>query len=214
MSRTTHIVAVLGLLLVATIGCSKFTGGDNATNTNGQGNVAIIDLDMVAKQLGYDTQIAGAIQQQKSSLQKQLGVIKANFEQELTKTKNQIGESPTPEQAKQFQQSNLVANQKFSQEAKKANLLLNRYSAQVIQQFRNTVKTTARQVAADKGLSIILTKNDIVFDYDMAVDITDAVIERMRAEQSSNTNNQSTPTDAGTVDSPTAENQQTDYPRP
>jgi len=185
MRRTTHFLGTLALLLAATTGCERFHGGNNtAAGDAAQGNVAIIDLDVIARQLGYDNQMAGAIGQQKASLEKQLGVIKASFEQDLAKTKDQLGANPSQEQNQQLVQSQRAAAARFNQEQRKASQLLNRYSAQLIGQFRDTVKTTARQVAAERGLSIILTKNEgVVFDYDMAVDITDAVAQRMRAEQ-------------------------------
>ncbi|HLA84534.1 MAG TPA: OmpH family outer membrane protein [Thermoguttaceae bacterium] len=185
MQRILGLFATLSLLWVATVGCNQFHGGDSASSGGDQSNVAIIDLDAIARQLGYDSQMAGAIQQQKTSLEKQLGVIKASFEESLTKTKGQFGENPTQEQTRQFAQTQRAAAVKWNQEQQKASKLLNHYSAQLIQQFRGSVKITARQVAAEKGLSVILTKNDsVVFDYDMTVDITDAVVQRMRSEQS------------------------------
>jgi Skp family chaperone for outer membrane proteins len=181
---TTRALATLGLLLATTIGCSKFTGGDKPAAM--QGKVAIIDLDSIARQIGYDSQMNTAVEQQKASLAKQLGVIQAGFNEEITKKQSEFGATPTQEQSQQLRQQRLAATAKLQQQDRQAGMLLGQYKAQLVQQFRNAVKPAARAVAADKGLSIILTKNDgVVFDYDTAVDITDAVVERMRAEQPS-----------------------------
>ncbi|MBN1394478.1 MAG: OmpH family outer membrane protein [Pirellulales bacterium] len=212
MRPATYFLGACGVALAATIGCGKFTGGEDASAAgNASGNVAIIDLDVVAQQLGYDSQMANAIGQQKASLEKQLGVIKTSFEQDLAKTKNQLGANPTQEQSQQWAHSQRVAAALFHQEQQKASQLLNRYSSQVVAQFRGTVKTTARQVAAERGLSIILTKNEgVVFDYDLAVDITDAVVERMRAEQPDSSAGAATRDEPP---SPPVENQAADHGR-
>jgi len=181
VNTTTRILATLGLVLVATLGCDKLGGGKT---TASHGNVAIIDLDAIARATGYGTQMTAAIQQQKTSLEKQLGVIQASFNEDLTKKKNELGASPTQEQTQQLAQQQRAAVVKLNQEQRNASRLLSQYSTQLIQQFRNAVKPVARTVAAEQGLSVILTKYDaLVFDYDTAVDITDAVIERMRTEQ-------------------------------
>ena len=98
MRATLHILATFGLLLAVVVGCGKFTGGDDATGAGGaQCSVAIIDLDAVARELGYDQQMASAVEQQKASLEKQLGVIKTSFEEDLAKPKEQLGANPSLE---------------------------------------------------------------------------------------------------------------------
>jgi Skp family chaperone for outer membrane proteins len=176
------LIAVAGLLLAVTAGCDYFRGKNVAVGR--ESTVAILDLDSVAKQLGYDVQIVAAMKQQKVSLEQQLGVIKASYEQELGKRKNQVGDKPSQEQTQYLADSVRQANDSLVQQKVKADRLLNLYSAQLIKSFRDRVKTAAREVAGEQGLSVILTKNDaVVFDYNTAVDITDAVVEKMRAEQ-------------------------------
>ena len=76
MHPTIRVIATLALVLATTTGCNHFNGGDNPGDA--RGSVAIIDLDAAARQLGYDTQMAGALRQQKASLEKQLGVIQTS----------------------------------------------------------------------------------------------------------------------------------------
>jgi Skp family chaperone for outer membrane proteins len=179
---TTRALAMFGLLLATTIGCGQFTGGDKQAAMHGK--VAVIDLDSVARQLGYDNQMRTAIAQQRASLVKQLGVIQASFNEEITKKQSQFGANPSQEQTNQLRQQRATAVETLRQQDREAGKLLNQYQAQLVVQFRSAVKPAARAVAAEKGLSVILTKHDsLVFDYDTTVDITDAVVERIRAEQ-------------------------------
>ena len=222
MHSTTRILAISTLLLVTAVGCSNFGSGDNgSSHETPQGKVAIIDLDLVARQIGYDQQIASAIQQQKTSLEQQLGAIKASYVQELKKRQSDIGEAPTNEQKQFLSKSELQANRSLIQQKRKADVLLTQYRAQLAKDFRERVKPIARQVATEMGLSIILTKNDsVVFDYDMTVDISNTVAERMRSEQpnppsyspqpSENTGQSST--QAPTT--PTTSDPSSDYGRP
>jgi Skp family chaperone for outer membrane proteins len=212
MRATTRLLATFGLLLAAMVGCSKFTGGEGAAGPDAKSNVAIIDLDAIAQQLGYDNQMASAIQQRKASLTKQLGVIQTSFQQEIAKKESELGANPTQEQSQQLAQHRRAAAVKLRQEDRNAGMLLRQYKAQLIQQFRNTVKATARQIAAQRGLSIILTKNDsVVFDYDMAVDITDAVVEQMRAEQPGAATGTESPPQRGEAESSAADDGSAGY---
>ena len=50
----------------------------------------------------------------------------------------------------------------------------------MINRFREEVKSVARKVASDKGLSIVVTKNDsVIFAYDSTVDITNEVADQL-----------------------------------
>jgi len=53
---------------------------------------------------------------------------------------------------------------------------------QLVNQFRDRIKPAARRVAQERGLSVIVTKNDgFVFDYVSTADITDAVVDELLA---------------------------------
>ena len=73
------------------------------------------------------------------------------------------------------------ASANLNQVQQKAKNDLSQHGAQLVQQFRDEVKPIARQVASEKGLSIIVTRNEtVVFDFTSAVDITEDVVRKMR----------------------------------
>jgi len=183
---TLRMIAAAFLLLAAAAGCN-LNNSDQAASADGvQGTVAVIDLNVIFKEFGRDKQLVAALEQHGTSLKKQLGVIKASYEQELVKRKEKIGTTPTQEQKQYLANAQRQATVSLNQEKKKANVSLNQYRARLIRDFRSEVKPFARKVAGERGLSIIITKNEeLVFDHETAVDITEAVIERMRAEPSS-----------------------------
>ena len=46
--------------------------------------------------------------------------------------------------------------------------------------YAHGVQMIAQEVAKEKGLNVVITKNDTLFSYESAVDITDEVAKRMR----------------------------------
>ncbi len=183
MHTTLRMITVVFLLLVAMAGCD-FKRGEHATSDDGvQGTVAVIGLSAIFKEFGRDEQIKAALEQHGALLKKQLDDLKAKYEQDLAQQKEKIGATPTQEQKQYLDDSERRAALHLNQEKQKANLSLNKYRTQLIRDFRNKIKPVASKVAGERGLSIIIMKNeDLVFDYETSVDITDTVIERMRAE--------------------------------
>ncbi|HBO44787.1 MAG TPA: hypothetical protein DD670_12830 [Planctomycetaceae bacterium] len=188
MKTTTRRIAAACLFITLAVGCDRFgservTSSPEADKAKSLGNVAVIDLDAVAEQLGHKAQIQNAIRQRDKDYAEQLGVIKANYEQKLSAIKQETGETPTPEQSKYLVQSANEFTRSLQQNTAKAQQALGSYQSSLIQQYRAQVKQVAQEVAAERGLGIILTKSDTVLAHDMTVDITGAVVERIRAKQ-------------------------------
>jgi Skp family chaperone for outer membrane proteins len=77
------------------------------------------------------------------------------------------------------------ATASLNQVQQKAKSDLNQHRVQIVQQFRDEIKPIARQVASEKGLSIIVTRNEtVVFDFTSAVDITEDVVRKMQERPS------------------------------
>ena len=166
-------------LLVVAIGC-----GSDETNT---GNVAILDLDLVAKRLGRDLEMADSIQQRENVLNQQLAVVQTSFLNTLNEKQTEFGDEPEDDETQELLGMRRNANLKLNAVRQKAQGNLARYRNSVVSQFREEAKPIARQIAAEKGLQIVLTKNEVVvFSYDSVVDITEEVIARMSALTKSN----------------------------
>ena len=196
----------LGGLMVALVssGCGSkvdpsTSGKKEPASGHAVGAVAIIDLDVIAKQLGSDKEMSVSIQQREASLNQQLAAVRDSYNKQISEKQGEFGANPTPEQAQHLADMQRQVNANLNQVLQRAKNDLNQHSARVIQHFRNEIKPVAREVATEKGLSIIVTKNDsVIFDYDRAVDITDEVVRRMLAQNSNPSATAQTPPAADT----------------
>ena len=210
--RTPMCLIVVGcMLIVAAFGCKSEKSGpaeqpaSGSTNQLGvkAGGVAILDLDEVAKRFGCDKQMGTSIQQREASLNQQLASIKASYEKQIAERRQEFGDTPTDEQAKLLADIRRQAGASLNKVRQQAKNNLNQHGSLLIQGFRKEIKPIAREVAREKGLSIIVTKNDsVVFDYDTTVDITEGVIEKLLALQSQQAPDTQVPADQGTSSSP------------
>ena len=192
MHVSTRLIALGCLAFASLSGCNNKTPGLAGTSDSGGakapgvGTVAILDLDMVAKQLGRDKQMNNSIQQCQVTLNQQLAAIKASYEKQISEKQGEFGDTPTHEQVQHLASVRRQASVNLNQVQQKARNNLSQHGAQLIQRFRDEMKPIAREAAAEKGLSVIVTKNDnVIFDYDAAVDITEAVVQKMLARQAS-----------------------------
>lgn len=145
------------------------------------GAVAVLDLDEVARRLGRDLEMTDSIKQRESSLNQQLVTVQASYQEELKGRKDALGEQPSEQATKELAGLAQQANLKLNEARQQAIGILSQHKANLIRRFRDEAQPVAREVAAAKGLSIIITKNDsVVFAYESAVDITDEVVGRMR----------------------------------
>ena len=144
------------------------------------GRVAVIDLDVVATRLGRDVEILNSIKSRQSTLAEQLQAIKTDYENQIVEKQQEIGGSPTTEESQALVGMRNDALQKLAAVQTQARDNLSQHSSQVISQFREQVKAVARQVASERGLDVVLTRNDsVVFSYEPNVDITEDVIANM-----------------------------------
>ncbi len=163
-------------LAVAAIGC----GSDEPQ----LGSVAILDLDAVAKRLGRDLEMADSLQQRESVLNQQLAVVQTSFQNELNEKQSEFGVELADDETQELLGLRRTANLKLNSVRQKAQGNLARYRRSIVNQFREEAKPIARQIAEEKGVKIVLTKNDfVVFSFDSVIDITEEVIARMTAQK-------------------------------
>ena len=150
--------------------------------------VAVIDLDAVARRLGFDKQMANAIRQRNASTNQQYATVKASYEKQIVEQQQAFGTTPQREQIQLLANMKKQADTNLNQARRQAKRDLVNHGAQLTQYFREQVKPIAREVANEKGFSVIVTKNDrVIFHHESSADITEAVIERMLARQSGST---------------------------
>ncbi len=169
--------AVLAAGVMMTVGCGTQSGGSPAAPA-AKGGLAVIDLDLVGKTVGRTQEINELLQVRKNGLDQGLAKLQANFKDQLAKKKEEFGEQPTEEQQKILAAMNREATNKFLQIGRSAQADLEKYRQTLIGQFRAEMKPFAQEVAAAKGLSIVIPKNEgFLLSIDPAVDITSDVID-------------------------------------
>jgi Skp family chaperone for outer membrane proteins len=148
------------------------------------GAVAIIDLDEIARRLGSDRQISSLIAQRQNALTKQVVELAKKYNAQIEEQKAKLT-SPEGQPAENFEVTvaswQQQASASLTQVKQRAEADLTNTRLQLVNQFRDRIKPAARRVAQERGLSVIVTKNDTVFDFVSTADITDAVVDELLA---------------------------------
>lgn len=166
-------------LLLVTFACVTFVGCDRAVST-GNGPVAVIDLDAVAKQLGRDKRIVQMIEERQVSLNSQMMKTQDSLIQQLNQKKVEFGDL-SEEEATQLSQLQKQANAILTTTRAQAQSNLTQFQQEVVDRFRAEAKPIAMELAAKKGCRVVLSKNDsVVFAFDEAVDLTAEVAAVMK----------------------------------
>jgi Skp family chaperone for outer membrane proteins len=173
--------ALIALLALAPTGCGWQSESPRAETP---GAVAIIDLDEVARRLGSDRQISSLIAQRQNALTKQVVELAKKYNAQIEEQKAKLT-SPEGQPAENFDVTvaswQQQASASLTQVKQRAEADLTSTRVQLVTQFRDRIKPAARRVAQERGLSVIVTKNDTVFDFVSTADITDAVVDELLA---------------------------------
>lgn len=167
---------VAGVLM--SIGCGFQPGQSQSQATSAtKGGIAVIDLDVVAKSIGRTQEINESWQVRKNALDQMLQRLQASFNEQLTSKQQEFGEEPTEEQQRQLANMQRDAANKLVQASRKAQADLEQFRQQMVANFRAEVRPYAQQVASDKGLGVVIPKNEgFLLSIDPGVDITADVI--------------------------------------
>ena len=193
--RRYHAVALLGSLILVAVGCDsgfRWPGKTNAPGQGGQGlsGVAVVDLDEVARRLGSDVAMVQAIRESQTSLSQQLQSLQTSLKQQYEQKKQefdgrqgQAKRDPATE-TKQLQALGRQITVQLNQARRNAGNQINAHRQQLIQRFREEVKPVAQRVAFERGLGVVVTKNEsVLLAFDDAHDITAAVVEKLQAQR-------------------------------
>lgn len=170
-SGSLFVMLAAGAMLQA--GCGFQPGGQLAA----KGGLAVIDLDQVAKSVGRTQEINESWKVRQNALAQQLQAAQKSFKEQITAKETEFGEQPTEEQQKTLAAMKQQANAKLLEADRKAKANLDAYRNEMVASFRNEVRPFAQQVASEKGLSVVIPKNEgFLLSVDPGVDITNDVI--------------------------------------
>jgi len=145
----------------------------------------LVDLDAVARAMGWDQRIQLAVEQATEDLNGQLLKAAQEMDADLKKQQAELGGNPTPDQQARLRQLKLLVDQKIQSNKVIAQNARDRVRNEQILLFRNEVKPISGRVAKKHGAEVVLRTNDEVIWYDAAVDITGEIISEMRSQSHS-----------------------------
>jgi Skp family chaperone for outer membrane proteins len=147
------------------------------------GGLAIVDLDAVAQRLGRDIQIKDAVSKKETELNEQLNALKTKLSARFDETRQGHGTEPTDKQQAELRTLESQMNLQLAKAKQQALNTLSVHQQRLVAQFREEVKPIARAAAAERGLSIVIPKNEgLLLSFDPGVDITDRVAEKLKSQ--------------------------------
>jgi Skp family chaperone for outer membrane proteins len=194
-SLIVSLILICQLVMIAG-GCgdgywpSRDVNGQAGRSASRPGGVAIVDLDEVARQLGTDVALLKEINDGQASLNQQLKTFQASLQEKYRQKAQElaarpVGDVSNPEaQKQQLSQWERELNLQLNEAQRTAQKELTDYRQRLIQRFRDEVVPAAQEVADQRGLGVVLTKNDtVLLAFDDAHNITSAVVVKLRARR-------------------------------
>ncbi|MCK4703969.1 MAG: OmpH family outer membrane protein [Gammaproteobacteria bacterium] len=169
MNMFRFITVTLTMLLL--VGCKPL----NLSN-----QIAVVDLNTVAKALGRDDAIVKNVKTANDKLNQQLEQITADVQKQLETEKTKLGEKPSKEKEQKFIQLVQQANNQLSQTKQVAIQKSQQLQNSLVAEFRNEVSNISQEIAQENGYLTVLAINDGLLWVDATVDITSEVITKMR----------------------------------
>ena len=166
---------------IVVLSCLVFPGCDRGLSTN-YGQVAVVDLDAVARKVGKDKQILQLIEQRQVTLNEQVSATQQSLIEQLNQKKSEFGEL-NEEETQQLAQMQTKANAILSSTRTQAQSNLTAFQQEVVDRFRAETKPIALEIASKKGCRVVLSKNDsVVFAFDQTIDLTDEVVAALQSK--------------------------------
>jgi Skp family chaperone for outer membrane proteins len=173
------------------VGCNNDKGNKGNSSEGGGGATAVVDLDKVARDLGWQAKLQSNLETYRNKLQEDVKTYDAKYSEQIKQTVGTMvpqGTKPTDEVkltlAQSQQLSNLISagRQQLGEVAQQGNQLFNQYRVDWVKQYREALGPIVRQVAEENKINVVLTQSDQVLFADRMVDLTDKVVDAARAK--------------------------------
>jgi Skp family chaperone for outer membrane proteins len=178
-------IAILSGLLLACVGCGKPAQGEQTVEKADRaekaiGGVGVVDLDVVAKRLGRDIEMKEAVDERLAALNKKLASLQGSLRRLYEEKKERFGDDPTDDQVAELRGTEERMERELLEVKRKSEQELAVFQQSLVDQFREQAKPVLRDVAAARGLSIVIPKNaGLLLTIDPKVEITDEVASKM-----------------------------------
>jgi Skp family chaperone for outer membrane proteins len=180
--RKFGVALVLTGVAACLTGCGMQFGSSSTASS--RGGLAVVDLDKVAAETGKNIDMKNVFQLQENSVRQQLAKAQMSANSQLEAKIKEFGETPTDEQQKNLQQFRLNATNVLGKLQNEAGSKLSQARQDQIAKFRAEIKPLAQEIAAKRGLSVVIPKNEgLLLAVDPGVDITDEVVKAYLAKK-------------------------------
>lgn len=194
MSRRLLSLLFTAVSLIA-VGCApQGAANPSASVTQSSGGVGVVDLDAVAKALGRDMEMSHEAEQKIAQLNSELTSLQEALNRQFSDQREELGEDLSDDQKRQLLLSKNKLETQFRDKKTLAERRFAKYKLELVAQFREETKPVLKAVAASRGLSIVIPKNDaLLLTVAAEVDLTDAVVLELRKLTPAKATAESTP---------------------
>ena len=172
--------SLVGMALLAAV-LAQTACMDVLSQHNARGRVAVLDLDRLAEELGFKTQIQAALKEVEDGLNNELKTARERVQKALVERRNQYGQTPSVAQQRELRAVAEQSRRELVQLRNSSAESLNSRRELFVAQLKDHVRTIASDVARERYMDIVFlrTTNMLVAHPDS--DITDAVVAKVRA---------------------------------
>ncbi|MBL4702656.1 MAG: OmpH family outer membrane protein [Phycisphaeraceae bacterium] len=171
---------LLFVLLMLAIGCQK--SEDKTTSSN----VAIVDMQQIARAVGFDQALNQQLTQFNQQVGQRLQQLQSSIRSQLELKQKELGQKPTRDQLAEFQKLSAQLDNQYRQELSKAQQESDQFHTTLVGQFRQKVDPIIQSVAKDHGLDIVISLSESIVMVSPEADITADVLTWLKQlEQSS-----------------------------
>lgn len=185
--KKTLYSAMFGMgLFSILIGCSRSSNTsataegestDAETSQPDKAGIATIDVNQIARDSGKLAQINMVIDTKGREFDLILEGVRKIHAQELAKLETKHGKEPTEEQLKEVNALKLKQGSEYNRRWQETRLQLTAIKQKLDEQFLSNVHPIAKEIAEEKGLSVVIRKENVFCTSDQ-FDITDRVSEK------------------------------------
>ena len=180
-SPNRDVFLLLACLLV-TSGCEKMEVAQQVIATEPPLiQIAICDIDEIAKELGYIDELNQILTRQRTLLNNEIRKLEATRQAAFNEKLEAAGEFPDDEQKRELAVMQAQARQLVLQTQNRARQIFAGMRDSLVQQIRTKIKKPVDQVATKKGINIVITdREESVLYVASAADITPEVLSAAR----------------------------------
>ena len=194
MSRYHILLTGLMFTFLGMLGCNKKEAVQApATETKVDVNdlVAVIDLNLVAQEIGAQAKIDVSVNEREEAFSKQLNGLKEELGRRVEELQSTVATDSDEESKTKLQTLIRDNNNKLALQSQAFQTQLLGHRAQLQQKLLNDIRPVAYNIAQAKGMQIVLTVGQ-VYAAGPNVDITQDVIKRIKEINDSTATSQPT----------------------